>query len=195
MSFRSVSDVSSPAGLSPVMQIEFNVLKAKLAELESQWRQLVSNENPDQVRYSSIVRNEYESMIDQTRKLSEIRRSSILEQYEIRMNKINAEFEENKKHLFKRIIRGYYLRYQEILKHLQELLGADFDGFYQNNEIDFPQIPATSHAERNISQPDEVKLELSHNEIEKQISKLNKAIERLKIAADDETATSNKTEE
>ncbi|OHT16350.1 hypothetical protein TRFO_41835 [Tritrichomonas foetus] len=190
MERKSIKDAEKPSGLTAVQQIEFNILKSKFMELESQWFQLLNNANSDQVRYGSIVKNEYDSMIDQARELAKIRKESIKAQYEVKLQKINSEYDENKKLLFKRIVRGYYLKYQDILSHLRELLGPDFEAFLHANEYEFPLIPSNPHTERNIAQPDEMKLALSHHESEKMIHAMMKNIERSRMTTDDESPNS-----
>ena len=190
MNRQSVADAQMPEELTPAMKIEFNVLKSKLAELESQWFRLLDNENPDQKRYSEIVDQEYQSMISHANKLAEVRVDSIKTQYNVKKAKIMSDYEENKRLLFNRIIRGYSLRYQEIIGHLRDLMGSEFDSFIAyKNEIEFPQISSNVHTERNISQPDDLKLSLSHHEIERQIQTL-KSIEMPKASVEDSLAPS-----
>lgn len=178
MDRKSVADAQIPEQLTPAMKIEFNVLKSKLIELESQWFKLLDNENPDQNRYSETIDTEYQSMISQANKLAEIRVDSIKTQYNVKKAKILSDYEENKRLLFNRILRGYSQRYQEIISHLRSLMGSEYESFVaQKNEIEFPQISTNVHTERNISQPDDLKLAMSSHEIERQIQKMLKFIE------------------
>ena len=87
MNRKKVSDAQMPEELTPAMKIEFNVLKSKLTELESQWFRLLDNENPDQQKYGEIVDREYQSMISHANKLAEIRTESIKTQYDVKKNK------------------------------------------------------------------------------------------------------------
>lgn len=65
-----------------------------------------------------------------------------------------------------------------IVNRLRELIGPEFDSFLASkNDIEFPQISSNAHNERNISQPDDLKLSMSHHEIERQILKMQKLIE------------------
>lgn len=88
MNRKSVAEAKMPEELTPAMKIEFNVLKSKLTELETQWFRLLDNENPDQKRYGEIVDQEYQSMISHANKLAEVR-----------VNSINAQYNEKKKKL------------------------------------------------------------------------------------------------
>ncbi|KAK8878259.1 hypothetical protein M9Y10_005024 [Tritrichomonas musculus] len=178
MNRKSVAEAKMPEELTPAMKIEFNVLKSKLTELETQWFRLLDNENPDQKRYGEIVDQEYQSMISHANKLAEVRVNSINAQYNEKKKKIMSDYEENKRLLFNRVMYGYHSRYQLIVNRLRELIGPEFDSFLASkNDIEFPQISSNAHNERNISQPDDLKLSMSHHEIERQILKMQKLIE------------------
>lgn len=179
MERKSIQDAQIPEGISPVMKIEFNILKKKFLELESQWFRLLDNENPEQIRYGDIVDREYASMINQATELAKVRADSIMVQYNVKKAKILNDYEENKRLLFNRIMNGYKMQYNDLLLNLRELLGTEFEHFMSTKkEIDFPQIPANKNTERNISAPDDVKLSLSHNEVEKQIQRIHRSLEK-----------------
>lgn len=183
---KSVADAQMPEELTPAMKIEFNVLKSKLTELETQWFHLLDNENPDQKKYSEKVDREYQSMISHANKLAEVRVDSIKTQYNVKKAKIMSDYEENKRILFNRILHGYSSRYQEIINHLRELMGPEYESFVAlKNEIEFPQMSSNTHTERNISQPDDLKLSMSHHEIERQIQKMLKFAEPKAASTED----------
>ncbi|KAH0787650.1 hypothetical protein GPJ56_008445 [Histomonas meleagridis] len=189
MNTTKIADIEIPEELTRAQKAEFFVLKRMLSKLEGQWNELIENSNPEQIQYNHILEKEYETKFQQIEALRELNLQIAKKQYEEEKAKIEADFEENKKNLFKQIIHGYHSYYVTIMNHLKELMGSDFNSFLSANEIDFPQIQEKTRGEKKpMHQPEEVKLVLTHYDSEKQIKKI------ISSAAESRAATTTESD-
>jgi hypothetical protein len=185
-----IRDIEPPPGLSESQLAEFTVLKRALVNLEEQWLTLHGPDDPRLTKYTRAFDQEFDTRIKQAEIIEELDVECVEKQYQEEVARISREFEDAQKHLFKRVIRGYYVTYQKILGHLRDLLGSDFDAFQGMHEIEFPQIPSVKSQERKVPQPEESKIAYSPHETDKLLRRIRQSVQMSIAASEDEDGTS-----
>lgn len=174
---KSARSVAVPSSLSESERAEFLILQRSLASLEDQWHRLHDAPSPECVDYAAIFDHEFGARIKQAELLEQMEIEDVEKQFRDESDRISREFEENQKTLFKRFVRGYYASYQNVLDHLRELLGPDYDSFQQENEIEFPDLPSVKNQETKLQPPEEPKIAFSPHETDRQLREIRQIVQ------------------
>ena len=179
---KSVVDVERPPDLSECEIIEWDICMKTLAALEKKWLGLLGSNNADQLETDRAFEREFQIRIDQTRVITELDIQAVENEMQMSQERIKQELEDDKKLLFKRLVRGYYTSYLHIMEQLKGLMGPDFDAFQAENEIEFPTIPQDKGQERKVPPPEDPKVSLSPHEADRLLKEVKRDYGRVSEA-------------
>ena len=169
---KKIEDIPIPEDLTEVQKAEFIAYKSAMIQLEEEWIQLQSDQNPDQIACNEIIQETNDLKKKKILEKLETRRDIIKKQHQKEIEKIEKEFKVAKSTLNDRLIRAYYQSDQNIIAQLKDLKGKDSTTYIAENSIDFPPIPSDSQMKTRTNQPEELKLRLSPQDCEKDIRKI-----------------------
>ena len=144
-----------------------------LEALEKKWLGLGSD-NADQIETDQAFEREFQIRIDQTRVITDLDITAVENEMRMGEERIAQELEDDKKLLFKRLVRGYYSSYVHIMEQLRGLMGPDFDEFQAENEVEFPTIPQDKGQERKVPPPEDPKVSLSPHEADRLLKEVKR---------------------
>jgi hypothetical protein len=179
----SVRSVPPPPSLSETELAEFLALQRSLGQLEDQWHRLRDAPNPDRLDYAAVFDREFGIRIRQAEIIEQMDSEAVEKQFLEDSERIEREWEDNEKALFKRFVRGYFLSYQKILDHLRELLGPDFESYHQANDIEFPDIPSVKNLKQQVPRPEEPRIAFNPHETDRQLRTIRQTVHEQSVVA------------
>jgi hypothetical protein len=183
MAMESVRSVAPPPSLSEAELAEFLVLQRSLGQLEDQWHRSRDGPNPDRLDYAAVFDREFGIRIKQAEIIEQMDIEATEKHFQEDSDRIDREWEENERALFKRFVCGYFLSYQKILDHLHELLGPDFEAYHQSHEIEFPEIRSVKNQKQQVPRPEEPRIAFNPHETDRQLRAIRQTIQDQSVVA------------
>ena len=177
--YESVRDIPIPDD-GPVNRDELIAFQEALGQLETEWRQLQANENPDQKMCLKILEEKRAKRRQLAEERLRLRLEVIDKQVERETERIQQEAEEAKKILWERLVRAYAQAYQHVTAQLKELMGKarkDYQAYMADKTIEFPIMQSDSTMKTRMQQPEEMKIKLSPQDCERDLMQIQALFE------------------